>query len=405
MAVKGTTKGALPSSESRTQLVIFDARPLINAGVNALQGKGFENVKALEQEGGSAEIHFLDIENIHVMRKSLKAAVKAGLGTTTDRARGDTWASINDDTESLVEEDTGGSPDFLGQLTASGWLSHLSQVLKGAIRVAKALHGSSTDRDRDSTSTTVLVHCSDGWDRTAQLSALAQVLLDPYYRTRRGFQVLVTKEWFAMGHKFKDRLAINTEETSPIFLQFIDIIWQLTLQFPQAFEFTENYLLWILEAIHSDCFIESLTNSEKDKRDYVALQISQASKIFDHLEDIVQKDDQFVFTNILYAPAHEHNSRSIALLQPWADPEGMQFWRRQHMKHTPVATRAAREDLLQQALLRALTFRPGRQVSSPQQQTKEGGASSQDLLAPSSSVGLSPSASKPRMYYASPINR
>ncbi|CAM9289261.1 unnamed protein product, partial [Heterosigma akashiwo] len=55
--------------------------------------------------------------------------------------------------------------------------------------------------------------------------------------------------------------------------------------------------------------------------------------------------------------------RSIALLQPWADPEGMQFWRRQHMKHTPVATRAAREDLLQQALLRALTFRPGRQVS------------------------------------------
>jgi hypothetical protein len=29
----------------------------------------------------------------------------------------------------------------------------------------------------------VLVHCSDGWDRTSQLSSLSQLLLDPYYRT------------------------------------------------------------------------------------------------------------------------------------------------------------------------------------------------------------------------------
>ena len=29
----------------------------------------------------------------------------------------------------------------------------------------------------------VLVHCSDGWDRTAQLVALAELILDPYYRT------------------------------------------------------------------------------------------------------------------------------------------------------------------------------------------------------------------------------
>lgn len=29
----------------------------------------------------------------------------------------------------------------------------------------------------------VLVHCSDGWDRTPQIVALAELLLDPYYRT------------------------------------------------------------------------------------------------------------------------------------------------------------------------------------------------------------------------------
>lgn len=36
----------------------------------------------------------------------------------------------------------------------------------------------------------VLVHCSDGWDRTALVCSVASVLLDPYYRTLRGFMVL-----------------------------------------------------------------------------------------------------------------------------------------------------------------------------------------------------------------------
>ncbi len=39
----------------------------------------------------------------------------------------------------------------------------------------------------------VLVHCSDGWDRTAQTCALISLLIDPYYRTLHGFMVLLAK--------------------------------------------------------------------------------------------------------------------------------------------------------------------------------------------------------------------
>lgn len=61
----------------------------------------------------------------------------------------------------------------------SRWLEHLGAILKGASDIAAYLVAGDP----------VLVHCSDGWDRTSQLVSLSQVLLDPYYRTIEGFQV------------------------------------------------------------------------------------------------------------------------------------------------------------------------------------------------------------------------
>jgi hypothetical protein len=46
-------------------------------------------------------------------------------------------------------------------------------MLQGAIRIANLLQSDIS----------VLAHCSDGWDRTAQLTSLAQLMLDPEYRT------------------------------------------------------------------------------------------------------------------------------------------------------------------------------------------------------------------------------
>ena len=50
----------------------------------------------------------------------------------------------------------------------------------------------------------VLLHCSDRWDGTAQVWCLAQLLLDPYHRTFYGFLILTQKEWLWFGHKFAD---------------------------------------------------------------------------------------------------------------------------------------------------------------------------------------------------------
>ena len=55
-------------------------------------------------------------------------------------------------------------------------LKHVKLVLAGAVRVVELIAGG----------TSVLVHCSDGWDRTAQLSGLAMLLLDPYAMMHTG---------------------------------------------------------------------------------------------------------------------------------------------------------------------------------------------------------------------------
>lgn len=57
----------------------------------------------------------------------------------------------------------------------------MGSLLKGASDVAAYLEAGDP----------VLVHCSDGWDRTSQLVSLAQLLIDPFYRTIEGFEVLL----------------------------------------------------------------------------------------------------------------------------------------------------------------------------------------------------------------------
>lgn len=67
----------------------------------------------------------------------------------------------------------------------------------------------------------VLVALEDGWDLTAQVVALAELCLDPFYRTVDGFFVLVDKEFGAFGHPFQRRQAYTSQTFAPVFTQFL----------------------------------------------------------------------------------------------------------------------------------------------------------------------------------------
>lgn len=67
-------------------------------------------------------------------------------------------------------------------------------------------------------------------------------------------QVLIEKEWLAFGHKFTERcgfIQADVKETSPVFLQFLEGVWQLQEQFPFAFQFNERFLLSIHDHLYS----------------------------------------------------------------------------------------------------------------------------------------------------------
>lgn len=60
-------------------------------------------------------------------------------------------------------------------IDATSWLQYLSSLLRAAAETVQAMCDGRP----------VLVHCSDGWDRTTQIVTLAKLLMDPFYRTIR----------------------------------------------------------------------------------------------------------------------------------------------------------------------------------------------------------------------------
>jgi hypothetical protein len=142
-------------------------------------------------------------------------------------------------------------------VTDSKWLNYLGDIISGSLKVVRNV----------AAGTGALIHCSDGWDRTPQITSLSSIILDPYYRTAHGFLILIEKEWCNMGHKFADRLnnSIKTDsEESPIFLQWLDCVWQVWRQCPVAFEFNEVMLLHLADQSYSGRWSHFTQNCNHD---------------------------------------------------------------------------------------------------------------------------------------------
>lgn len=149
---------------------------------------------------------------------------------------------------------------WLSSLEDSDWLAQVSELLQTATQISVAM-----ECDKSS----VLISYEDGIDRTAQVSSLSQLLLDPYYRTVAGFQVLIQKEWLSFGHRFYDRtlLSQTQDEHSPVFLQWLDCVWQVLEQFPFSFEFNSLLLEVIAEHVYSSRFGTFIVNSEREREE------------------------------------------------------------------------------------------------------------------------------------------
>lgn len=120
------------------------------------------------------------------------------------------WVSLITVSHSTVSDLCSSSMgEFLSGLENSDWLKHIRSILAAGIFVARVRHRTDFEQSTLVSSTSespvliewvclqavaekgisILIHCSDGWDRTAQVCSIASVLLDPYYRTLKGFMV------------------------------------------------------------------------------------------------------------------------------------------------------------------------------------------------------------------------
>lgn len=317
--------------------LIIDARPTTNAMANVAMGAGTENMENYKL-GKKA---YLGIDNIHVMRNSLKTVAEA-----------------------IREANLRPSvPLNRALLRKSNWLRHISTILDGALIIVRNIHLNASH---------VLIHCSDGWDRTGQLSAVAQICLDPYYRTFDGFKVLVEKDWLAFGHKFLDRSGhlssekyfmvtendddmeeegvsaqraaqaffatvqkqftstSHLKEISPVFHQFLDCVRQIQRQFPERFEFNEQYLLDIYRHLYTCQFGTFLFNNERERQESASTSrksfVEQTCSVWDYLDSPSEREKHI---NSLYDTTLDSNqSRDAGADQGvlFYNPKDVRFW-------------------------------------------------------------------------------
>ena len=214
---------------------IFDARSPSEAFRNKIMGRGNEKVS---NYNNNPEYIYCGINKVQIANNAFNKITE-----------------LSNDKEIMENK------NFLSELEDSGWVNFIMTVLRRTKEISKLV----------SEGNNVLIHCSDGWDRTPQLCTISQILLDPYFRTFEGFAILFEKDFVSFGHKFAVRSGIYDKEiekkTNPVILQLLDCVYQLLVQFPSEFEFTSEYLLFIAKNNDINLFGTFLFNNESEREE------------------------------------------------------------------------------------------------------------------------------------------
>ncbi|XP_062927160.1 myotubularin-related protein 10 isoform X1 [Mobula hypostoma] len=148
---------------------------------------------------------------------------------------------------------------WLSSLENTRWLEYVRLFLK---------HSAELTQWMDNKNISVILQEEEGRDLSCVVASIMQLLLDPHFRTTLGFQSLIQKEWVAAGYRFLDRcnhLHDSEKDECPLFLLFLDCVWQLLQQFPAAFEFTETYLTVLYDSSRIPLFGTFLFNSQHQR--------------------------------------------------------------------------------------------------------------------------------------------
>lgn len=247
----------------RARLVFFDCRSKSAVLGNRLilrggQEKATRYRSRMPMRTGDANMATVvgwDLPNIHAMRQSYIKLQRL----VTDAVREDKWFQYLGDTE---------------------WLDHCRKLTEAALTLARILDGVSPTQPP----VCVIVHCSDGWDRTTQVCSLAEVLLDPFYRTKLGLCILIEKDWVAFGHRFRSRSRHLSEGESPIFQQWLFCLAGVCRQFPELFEYDSDDLVLLLDLFLSQWTQTLSCDDERERRGLFRTHVSLWSLWLDSME-------------------------------------------------------------------------------------------------------------------------
>ncbi|VDK42562.1 unnamed protein product [Anisakis simplex] len=204
---------------------------------------------------------------------------------------------------------------WLSKLCASGWMQAIASTLTASATVAQCVHceGSAAE-------VPIVVHGAEGTDATLLVTSLSQLLLDSDARTIRGFESLIEREWITAGHPFSTRcahsaydngLATSPTSDAPIFLCFLDCVWQIYQQFPCSFEFTEEFLIFLFEHAYASEFGSFLDKYQMEVKKRTVSLWSYVNN-----PEILR-----TFVNALYEP-------NDSVLWPSVAPQSIMFWER-----------------------------------------------------------------------------